>query len=126
MKIFLVDDEYINNVISTKILNKIDSSLEIVKYTNPILAFEEIQKENPDLILLDLNMPMLSGWQFLDKMRNESLSYRVIVLTSSICKPDNVKAHTYNNVIGYVEKPLSSDKISTYITSYNNSSSDVT
>ena len=117
MKIFLIDDEYINNIISTKILNKISTNLIIVKYTNPLLAYEEMQKENPDLILLDLNMPTLSGWQFLDKMRDERLLYNVVVLTSSVCKPDNSRALGYSNVIGYAEKPLNRDEISKYINS---------
>ena len=115
MKIFLIDDEYINNIISTKILNKISTDLNIVKYTNPMLAYEEMEKEKPDLILLDLNMPMLSGWQFLDKMRDDYLSYKVVVLTSSVSKPDTNRALGYANVIGYAEKPLNRDEISKYI-----------
>lgn len=117
MKIFLVDDEYINNVISTKILMKIDNTLNIVKFTNPIQAFEEIRNENPDLVLLDLNMPQFSGWQFLDKMQAENVSNPVVILTSSVCKPDSARAYTYKNVIGYAEKPLNRDEISQYLIS---------
>ncbi len=116
MKIFLVDDEYINNVISTKILMKIDNTLNIVKFTNPIQAFEEIRNENPDLVLLDLNMPQFSGWQFLERMRAEHVLNSVVILTSSVCRPDNIRAHTYGNVIGYAEKPLNRDEIRQYIT----------
>lgn len=115
MKIFLVDDEYINNVISTKILMKIDSKLEIVKFTNPVEAYDEMKNAKPDLILLDLNMPQFSGWQYLEKMRVDNMPYQVVILTSSVCKPDNARARTYENVIGYAEKPLNRDEISQYI-----------
>lgn len=115
MKIFLVDDEYINNVISTKILMKIDSTLELVKFTNPQQAFGELGTHKPDLILLDLNMPQFSGWQFLDMMRLENIAYPVVILTSSVCKPDSARAQGYENVVGYVEKPLNAEVISQYV-----------
>ena len=115
MKIFLVDDEYINNVISTKILMKIDGTLQLIKFTNPLQAYDEMEAHKPDLVLLDLNMPQFSGWQYLDKMKTEQVPYPVVILTSSVCKPDSARARTYENVIGYAEKPLNADEISQYI-----------
>ncbi len=117
MKIFLIDDEYINNIIGSKLLSKIDNQLEVVKFTNPEQAYNELKIERPDLIFLDLNMPVMTGWQFLDKMRNEETAYQVVVLTSSVCRSDSAKALAYPNVIGYAEKPLDKQIISEYIKS---------
>ncbi len=73
-------------------------------------AFQYILAHTKDsfLVLLDLNMPEMDGWQFLDaiqKIKN-TLIY-VVVVTSSVDARDRKKAYTYPQVIDYIEKPLS-------------------
>ncbi|SMG43453.1 Response regulator receiver domain-containing protein [Marivirga sericea] len=60
-------------------------------------------------ILLDINMPILDGWEVMDEIIKNGMDKNVfvIILTSSINKADRIKAEKYNMVIDYVEKPLS-------------------
>lgn len=56
----------------------------------------------PDLILLDLNMPLMDGWEFMDAFSHLPLAHSVcvLVLTSSINPEDRAKAASYQNVWG--------------------------
>lgn len=60
-------------------------------------------------VLLDINMPILNGWEFMDHIIQKGMSKNVsvIILTSSINSADREKAKMYDLVIDYIEKPLS-------------------
>lgn len=61
------------------------------------------------LILLDLNMPLVNGWKFLNKLKKDPPQAKiyVVIVTSSINQKDYLKAKTYEQVIHYCHKPLS-------------------
>jgi CheY-like chemotaxis protein len=61
------------------------------------------------LILLDLNMPVMNGWELLEALNehNFSIPIYVVIVTSSINTADHEKAYTFPQVIDYVEKPIS-------------------
>lgn len=63
------------------------------------------------LILLDINMPVMDGWQFLDQLCESSYvsSICVAMVTSSIDYRDKMKANEYDLVFEYIEKPLKVD-----------------
>ncbi len=62
-------------------------------------------------VLLDINMPILNGWEFMDMIIQKRMSQNVsvIILTSSINTADREKSKDYDIVIDYIEKPLSAD-----------------
>jgi len=64
-------------------------------------------------ILLDINMPILSGWEVMDAIIENGMdkNIAVIVLTSSINTADKIKSEQYDMVIDYVEKPLSEQRL---------------
>jgi CheY-like chemotaxis protein len=75
-------------------------------------ALDFIQKnpEAPFLILLDINMPVMDGWEFLDAVQQLNMpSVFVVMVTSSVDSRDRKKALKYAQVIDYFEKPLSVD-----------------
>src|SRR3954471_11141997 len=114
MNVLLVDDEYISNFINKKLIENIDASIQAIEFNNPEEAFHKLPFIKPDLIFLDINMPSMNGWDFLERMAAEEIDYKVIILTSSINTFDRTMAMKYLNVIGYIEKPASIKTIIPY------------
>lgn len=109
--IFLVDDQKITNFINKKIMTIAGIGRTIYSYISPREALEEIEEKNPELILLDLNMPDIDGWQFLDHMEAKQTEAKVIILTSSTSSQDLNKAKAYQRVINYLTKPLNEKEL---------------
>ena len=122
-KILCVDDDPITLMLSKKVLEKIDFS-EIIDTANngedALNYLETVKKEHlrnadfvvPELLFLDLNMPVMGGWELLDElMENEYNSYfpdlKVIVLSSTIDPKDIEKSKTYPMVLDFLSKPIS-------------------
>jgi CheY-like chemotaxis protein len=85
--------------------------------TKPVVAFNGNQaldhishqrgSGSAFLILLDINMPELDGWEFLEAIQSLQETIFVVMVTSSVDSRDRNKSKTYKQVIDYVEKPLS-------------------
>ena len=68
------------------------------------------------LILLDINMPEMNGWQFLDMLDERGLeTIYVIIVSSSVNEDDRRKSDLYRRVIGYLEKPISETTLKTLL-----------
>lgn len=77
-----------------------------------------LRKDSTDkhfLVLLDLNMPVVDGWNFLKKLKKDPplAKVHVVIVTSSINQKDYMKAQTFTSVIYYCQKPLSADCVAT-------------
>lgn len=81
-------------------------------FNNPLSALEYLESnsnKNVDfLIFLDLNMPRMSGWEFLDKLNEIKLeiNYKVVIVTSSLSQNDKIKSANYAQIEAFWEKPL--------------------
>lgn len=114
-KVMLVDDMEIANFISKKIIQNMLSDVEVYDFTNPALAYEQIDEIHPDLILLDLNMPVMDGWAFLERMQAENKQeYKVLILTSSTSEVDKEKGMQFSNVLDFCSKPLNKELIASF------------
>jgi CheY-like chemotaxis protein len=119
LEILIVDDDRVVALLHKNQLrcSKIEPAPVIC--TNGREALDYLLKnDNPGnnfLILLDLNMPVVDGWKFLKKLRKNPplASVYVVVVTSSINNTDYLKAQTYNLVIHFCRKPLSSQCVRT-------------
>ncbi|MFC0655751.1 response regulator [Mongoliitalea lutea] len=113
--IILIDDDPINNLINKRLILKNESTENVEVFYEAELALEYIKnldKNSIALILLDINMPVMNGWDFLNYYM-EHLSFRmdkIIMLSSSIDFQDRIKADSYNCVKGFIEKPLTPEK----------------
>ncbi|WBL23447.1 response regulator [Zunongwangia sp. HRR-M8] len=108
--IILVDDQPIANFITKKLLENAGYIDNIKDFTDGTIALEEVKRHNNSIILLDLNMPKMSGWEFMDAMQNLGLNNKIIILSSSTSEIDIAKAKEYSFVMDYVVKPLSKSK----------------
>ena len=105
-RVVLIDDDSIFNFISEKLLLKFEARIACKSFTDPRRALAYMEDQEVDLILLDLNMPYLNGWQFLEAMEERGFESPVFILTSSILKEDADRAEKHPLVKGYVSKPL--------------------
>ena len=118
----LVDDNDINNMLNRQFLNFCIPKAHIKVFQDAIglielLRYKKIQK--PDLILLDINMPEMDGWDFLELMDRYEIDIDVMILSSSILWDDVERAKNYSRVLCYIEKPLTEEKIKQFIQEQN-------
>ena len=118
--VMLIDDDKVCNLMSKRILSKMFNNPDFSIFTDASHALEHLRKrltsnEFPDILLIDINMPRMDGWKFLDEFENfpdEVLSKcNVFVVSSSISIHDIAKSKTYKTVRKYITKPLTADKI---------------
>ncbi|HMP99560.1 MAG TPA: response regulator [Cyclobacteriaceae bacterium] len=122
--IMLIDDNEIDNLINQKMIEAADISNIIFTHTGAKSAIEflrNIEKLDvaeevlPDVIFLDIDMPLMDGFQFLDefeKLNNSTKAKcKIIMLTSSINPQDVSKSKKYPAVKQYINKPLAHESL---------------
>ncbi|MEO8150969.1 MAG: response regulator [Bacteroidia bacterium] len=121
-KVFLIDDEAVFNMIHNKIMQKLNFAEHTKTYLNANEAIRDIKDaleshpdDLPDAIFIDINMPAMNGWEFLEaleKIANPLVSNcRVYLLSSSIDSKDIEKSKSYKMLNGFISKPLSPQKL---------------
>jgi CheY-like chemotaxis protein len=110
-KILLVEDDDIFLFTATFVLNKAFPNAEIAIKHHGQEALDYLMDHEPDLLFLDLNMPKMNGWEFLEelKLSNKPINYPIVIVTSSIDPEDKKKADRNEFVKDYLEKPLNVD-----------------
>ena len=123
--VMLIDDNEIDNLINQKMIEASTLSENIYVHTGAKSAIEflrNIEKLGaaghsilPPIIFLDIDMPLMDGFQFLDefeKFRVETKDIcNIVMLTSSINPQDVNKSKKYNYVKKYINKPLTQDTL---------------
>jgi CheY-like chemotaxis protein len=116
----LIDDEEPVNFLNSMLIRKSGVVAEVEAFRSAEQALDYIKKlESPDsssiLVFLDINMPVINGWDFLKRFENEgfteSLSATIVMLTSSIDPLDSERAYNSPLVAEYLTKPLNTEKI---------------
>lgn len=117
-RFFVVDDDLTNNLLCEYILRRTFESIPITLFSKPEKALETIIEEYSTatkpvntVLLLDINMPSMSGWEFLEVFKNLSPvihgQFTVFILSSSVDERDKEKAAASPFVSGFLCKPLS-------------------
>lgn len=115
LEVLIVDDDNIVVFIQKKMITNHEIALEPISFNEAVVALDYIIEEQERkqkkefLILLDINMPKMNGWDFLNCLESheEKSNYHVIMVTSSIDNKDKQKANKYSIVRGFIEKPIS-------------------
>lgn len=119
--IFIIDDCQLNLSIAKFIINRDSFFDKITSYSEAQKALEDIVRNSnskillPDVILLDLNMPVMDGWQFLDRYKeiNTSLvkGIDIHILSSSTDAREIQRSKQYDCVKGFFSKPLTPEML---------------
>lgn len=112
--IIIVDDDPVSNYVCNMYIKLLLPEMPITSYLNPLEALEKFSIEmnkTSNIMFLDINMPQLNGWQFLEKFQKEKFKMDVIILSSSISKTDKEKIHKFPEVIDFLIKPITKDNL---------------
>lgn len=114
--ILLVEDDEATNFISQMVIKKMDCAdhVQVAWDGGEALDYLKACRNNgtgqPELILLDINMPGLNGWEFLDEYHKldeqEKAKVVVVMLTTSMNPDDHARARQHPDVSGFRNKPL--------------------
>ena len=125
-RILLIDDDGISNFLHRKLLMRSGiakniETVDTVKEGLDLLRHQEADHK-PELIFLDLNLPGLSGWDFIDEYKtikeNNGIKSKIILLTASANPEDEQKAREINEVVEYLTKPLTDSNVKEIVHKY--------
>ena len=112
----LIDDDPMNNLICKLTIEMTFGQSDVKPFVNPEVALNYIQTEfatfpeTSALLLLDINMPIMSGWEFLEMFDNLSFELKdrikICILSSSIDERDKERSYANKNVLDFLVKPL--------------------
>ena len=123
-RFIIVDNDPVNNLLCSLTIRDVAREAEIQTFDFPVKAFEHIatthlNTDDVTVLLLDINMPIWSGWDFLDnfEMLDEKIKsqIKIYIISSSIDTNDKHRARENKNVIDYIEKPLSEKTVSSML-----------
>jgi CheY-like chemotaxis protein len=125
-KILLVDDDYVTNFLNESLIQELEIAEQIKVANNgeEALGIVEgacIEQVNshvhvcPDLILLDVNMPVMNGFEFLEAFERLKNCYKskisVVIMLTSSGNPTDLEMARKFDVAGYIYKPLTEEKL---------------
>ncbi len=115
-RVYLIDDEETSNFLSEYIIRESGFSSVVETFLSAEEALKSIANDGaPEYIYLDIRMPVMDGFDFLDKyyeLGYDKFNTSIIMLSSSIYSDDRRKVFQYNKVIDYITKPLTMGSLS--------------
>ena len=119
---YIIDDDNIFVFVLKKILEKNENFDQVLDFKNGEEVLDILSDKNnafPNVILLDINMPVIDGWQFLEqieKLPNKE-KLNVFIMSSSIDANDIEKSKSFSTVKDFISKPINNEKLNKLIES---------
>jgi CheY-like chemotaxis protein len=114
-KIMIIDDSYTNRVLFKAILEDLD--IEVIEVHSAVKGLKILKEVNPDIILLDMCMPMMTGIDFLKELQKRKKTIPVIVV--SVLDDQSYIKQAFNyGASDYLVKPVEIDELIRRISQY--------
>lgn len=123
--ILIIDDNDAINYFNELMLrssNKVDGIKSVTSCDKGLIYINRLKlegKELPDVILLDINMPRMTGWEFCEILKSNHIidqkKTQVYILTNSLDQKDFSQSKELNFVHGYIKKPLTKHNLLTFL-----------
>ncbi|EOQ90232.1 response regulator receiver domain protein [Leptospira yanagawae serovar Saopaulo str. Sao Paulo = ATCC 700523] len=120
-KICIIDDDKIYQFTTKKIISNAGITGEVLIFSDAEHALEFLQKGShtkeslPDIVYLDINMPFMDGWQFLEAIEPLLPQFpkqvQIYLVSSSVDDADTERAAKISYVAGYIFKPFTKEKL---------------
>lgn len=128
-RFIVIDDDPINNLLCSMSIKKSVPDADVITFTEGGIGLDFIKSNFKDpnggtaILFLDINMPTMSGWEFMDEFQNVEPVIKdqvfIYILSSSVSQVDKDKAKNHPDVIDYIEKPLLKDVLNACLNSFN-------
>jgi CheY-like chemotaxis protein len=123
-KVLLIDDDYISNFIADHLLNKykVCKNVTICRNGDEALRYLQETDEFPELIFLDINMPVMDGFEFIDAFRKYNMDKnktRIIIYTASYNQKD-IEMLQSIGFSDFIIKPLNEEKLNSLLKLFEN------
>ncbi|GAB2991957.1 hypothetical protein GCM10027284_05800 [Cyclobacterium sediminis] len=93
-------------MINKRVLGKLNLKLDVYFFQNPLEALHWLGENDVDVLMLDINMPEMDGWSFLEQMKLKGIKGDVKMLTASLDPEDLKKSEKFDQISGILIKPI--------------------
>jgi len=125
IQFIIVDDDPINNLITKKIITKYSPQADMITFTEPeegldyVLSALSKSDKDKAILLLDINMPDMTGWQFMERLERESVlvgeRLLIYILSSSIEAAHIERARVNPHISDFIMKPLTAEDVNSFV-----------
>jgi len=123
-RFIVIDDDELNNTLCRIVITHALGKIDVKTFTRPEVGldfiaseYSKVIDETPAVLLLDINMPTMSGWEFLEEFEklNETIKKQlsIYILSSSVDERDRERAGQHEYVKDYIIKPLKIERVLT-------------
>lgn len=128
-KVVLIDDDPLNNIICEAVIHHKLPKAEVETYEESKAALSKLMEQNnehpeelPEIIFLDINIPLMDGWEFLEDFEKKFPEHKkeplIFMLTSSVSNADKEKSKNYKVVKDFISKPLTDEILNKILKKY--------